>query len=114
MPAIPSWPLRVLLDENLPHDLAALLVGHEAETVAGCGWSGTKNGELLRLASDRHQAFLTMDRRLPDQHPPGDLPFAVILVIARSSRMLDLEPLVPKILAALETADPGTLTTVAT
>ena len=27
-PAIPSWPMRVLLDENVPVDLAGLLVGH--------------------------------------------------------------------------------------
>ena len=105
--------MRVLLDENLPHDLAALLVGHEAETVAGCGWSGTKNGELLELASARHDAFLTMDRRLPDQHRVQDLPFAVLLLVARSNRMADLRPLVPGVLAALETAAPGALTTVA-
>jgi predicted nuclease of predicted toxin-antitoxin system len=105
--------VRVLLDENLPHDLAALLVGHQADTVAGCGWSGTKNGELLRLASTNHQAFLTMDRRLPDQQHLEDFPFAVLLLLAPSNRMFHLRPLVPHILAALDTAAPGTLTTVA-
>jgi predicted nuclease of predicted toxin-antitoxin system len=105
--------VRVLLDENLPHDLAALLRGHDAETVAGCGWSGTKNGELLQLASNRYQAFLTMDRRLPEEQQLQGLPFAVLLLIAPTNRMVDLRPLVPSILAALETALPGTVTTVA-
>jgi predicted nuclease of predicted toxin-antitoxin system len=105
--------VRVLLDENLPHDLAALLEGHEADTVAGRGWSGTKNGELLRLASVGYEAFLTMDRRLPDQQRIQDLPFAVVLIAARSNRMADLRPLVPELLNVLESVVPGTLTVVA-
>ena len=40
--------MRVLLDEQLPVDLAAELSGHTVDTVAGRGWAGIKNGELLR------------------------------------------------------------------
>lgn len=40
--------MRVLLDENIPVDLAGLLSGHDAQTVSGLGWDGVKNGELLR------------------------------------------------------------------
>jgi hypothetical protein len=43
--------VRVLLDENLPHDLIAALVGHSVSTVQGLGWDGTKNGALLKRAS---------------------------------------------------------------
>ena len=50
--AIPFWPVRVLLDENLPRALAAELTGHHVSSVQAEGWSGTKNGALLRrLAS---------------------------------------------------------------
>jgi len=73
--------VRVLLDENLPHDLSKLLVGHEADTVAGCGWAGIQNGELLRRASGDYQAILTMDRRMPQQQAV-DTPFAIILIAA--------------------------------
>ena len=38
--------MRILLDENLPVDLAAELVGHEVDTVVGLGWTGVGNGEL--------------------------------------------------------------------
>lgn len=41
----------VLLDENLPLDLAAEIRGHEVNTVRGLGWTGTENGELMRLAA---------------------------------------------------------------
>jgi len=101
--------VRVLLDENLPRDLTALLLGHRADTVAACGWSGVRNGELLRLASGNYDAFLTMDRLLPEQQKIEALPFAVILVVAPSNRMAHLSPLAPSILAALSDASPGEL-----
>ena len=43
--------MRVLLDENLPLDLARELLGHDVQTVAGLGWEEVKNGELLRRAA---------------------------------------------------------------
>lgn len=60
--------MRVLLDENVPHDLKANLVGHEVMTVQGLGWSGTLNGELLERASGAVDAFVTVDRKLEHQH----------------------------------------------
>jgi len=101
--------VRVLLDENLPRDLAALLVGHQADTVAGRGWSGVRNGELLRLASGNYDAFLTMDRLLPGQQKVEALPFAVILLVAPSNRMAHLAPLAPSVLEALSDVSPGKL-----
>ena len=59
--------MRVLLDENLPVDLAAELVGHEPATVAGLGWRGVKNSELLSRAQNRFEVLLTMDRNLEFQ-----------------------------------------------
>jgi predicted nuclease of predicted toxin-antitoxin system len=104
--------VRVLLDENLPHDLAALLIGHQVETVAGRGWSGVQNGALLALAAADYDAFLTMDQRLPEQQSIAPLPFGVILIKAASNRMRDLQPVVPEILRALPTLGPGSLLSV--
>ena len=101
--------MRVLLDENLPHDLAALLVSHQVETVAGRGWSGIENGELLALAAAEFEAFLTMDRRLPEQQNIARLSFGVLLIQAPSNRMRDLRPVVPGILNALPALKPGTV-----
>jgi predicted nuclease of predicted toxin-antitoxin system len=36
--------MRILLDEDLPRRLGALLIGHELATVQRRGWSGIKNG----------------------------------------------------------------------
>jgi len=104
--------VRVLLDENLPHDLAELLVGHHVETVAGRGWSGIQNGELLTFAAAEFEAFVTMDRRLPEQQNIAQLSFGVILIQAPSNRMRDLRLVVPSILDALPTLRPGTLLSV--
>lgn len=49
--------MRVLLDENVPVDLALELGGHEVATVIGLGWEGIKNGELLRRAGGRFDAL---------------------------------------------------------
>jgi PIN like domain len=101
--------VRFLLDENLPHDLAILLTGHDVSTVQGIGWAGVKNGELLRRASGRVDAFLTMDRKLERQQNLTDLTFGVVIIAAKSNRIQDLQPLIAEILAALGRVAVGTI-----
>ena len=101
--------MRVLLDENLPHDLIAKLSGHTVSTVQGMGWAGVENGELLRRASGLTDVFITMDRRLEHQQDIAALPFGVILLVARSNRVQDLLPLVPDLLATLARIGAGKL-----
>lgn len=67
--------MRVLLDENIPVDLAGLLSGHDAQTVSGLGWDGVKNGELLRRMQGTFDALVTMDRNLPHQQKLAVQPF---------------------------------------
>src|SRR5262245_47339898 len=93
--------MRVLLDECVPRPLAALLHGHEVVTVAGAGWAGKKNGELLRLAGSRYDVFVTIDQNLEYQQHLRDAPLAVVVLVSRSNRFRDLEPLLPKLLEAL-------------
>jgi hypothetical protein len=57
--------VRVLLDEQLPRQLARYISGHEVRTVQQEGWAGLKNGELLRRAvAGRFEVFITADRVL--------------------------------------------------
>ena len=99
--------MRVLLDENLPHDLISELVGHEVLTVQGLGWAGAKNGDLLRHAKGRVAAFVTMDRKLEREHDLTALSFGVVVILARSNRMQDLQPLITGVLDALARIGPG-------
>jgi predicted nuclease of predicted toxin-antitoxin system len=99
--------MRLLLDEHLPIGLAAELHGHAVDSVSGRGWSGIKNGELLRLMSGQYDVLVTMDRSIEFQQRIARLPFGIVLVRAPSTRIQDLKPLVPSILSALDAVKPG-------
>ena len=99
--------MRVLLDENLPHDLISELSGHEVVTVQRLGWAGVKNGELLQRAGGRVDAFMTMDRTLEYEHDLTSLSFGVVVIRARSNRLQDLQPLMASVLEALGRITPG-------
>jgi hypothetical protein len=73
------------------------------------GWAGVENGDLLGRAAGQTDAFITMDRKLERQQDLSVLTFGVVLVTARSNRVQDLLPLVPKILPALAHIQPGRL-----
>lgn len=97
--------MKVLLDENLPHDLKPLLTGHETSTVQEVGWAGTKNGDLLQLAEGRFDAFLTADRNLRYQQNLSARKIAVIEL--PTNRWPLLRALATRISAAIASARPG-------
>lgn len=99
--------MRVLLDESLPSDLALDLQELEPATVIGLGWAGLKNGALLRQAVGRFDALITMDKNLQFQQNLATHAIAVVLIRARSNRIDDLRPLVPQIIGAVATCEPG-------
>ena len=99
--------MRVLLDEQLPRQLAPLLVGHEVSTVQRMGWAGLTNGELLRRAEAAgFDAFLTADQNLEFQQNLQLMGLRVVIVRAASNALEDLQPLVPSILAGIRKALP--------
>jgi hypothetical protein len=71
------------------------------------GWTAIKNGALLTLASRHFEVFVTVDRNLSFQQNLDSFPLAVVVLQARTNRLADLRPLVPKLLAAIGSAAPG-------
>ena len=60
--------MRVLLDECVPRPLGHELTEHEVSTVQELGWSGTKNGELLRRTAEASfDVLVTTDQNLEHQ-----------------------------------------------
>jgi hypothetical protein len=102
--------VRILLDECVDRRLARDITGHHVDTVAGLGWAGVKNGELLARAQSRFDAFVTVDRNLAFQQNTPTYTLAVVILRARSNRLADLRPLVPRLLELLPSAAPGKLT----
>jgi len=74
--------VRILLDENIPADLAADLPGHQVDTVCGVGRAGVGNGKLLRRASGLYDAFVTMDRSI--EHQQNVAKFAMRIIVLRA------------------------------
>ena len=99
--------MKILLDESVPRRLAAAFPeSFRVRTVQQMGWAGTQNGELLRLAADHgFDALVTVDRGFAHQQNVKNLPLQVVIMIARRTRLQELQPLVGKVLAAL-TTDP--------
>jgi hypothetical protein len=104
--------MRVLLDECVPRALRHELPGHDVKTVAEAGWAGVKNGKLLRLAADRFDVLLTVDRNLEYQQNFQGAAIAVVVVHAPSNDIAVLQPLMPQVLAAIPRAARGKVTNV--
>ena len=97
--------MRVLLDECLPKRLKRELVGHDVKTAPEMGWASKRNGELLALAVNSFDVFLTADRNLSYQQDVSAFDIAIVVLAARGNRLDDLRPLVPRLLEVLRTAD---------
>ena len=101
--------MRILLDECLPKDLAGELTGHVVKTVPQAGWASISNGKLLGLiaASGKFDLFLTVDKNLPQQNKTRTLPFAIVVMRAKSNRLPHILPFAPEILRRLVEFQPG-------
>ena len=104
--------MNILIDECIDRKLARLLSFHTVKTVPLLGWAGIKDKELLRLAALEFDVFITVDRNLPFQQNLAVLDMAVLVLQASSNRLADLQVLIPKILAIVDTAPKGTATVV--
>jgi len=101
-----------LLDECVDRRLERDLVGHLVSTVPRKGWAGIKNGELLALAQNEFEAFITVDRKLAAQQDLAKFKIPVLLIRARTNRLEDIRPLVPELLKTLAGVRAGVLTTI--
>ena len=101
--------MKVLLDENLPHDLRHFIAGHDCFTVAFMGWKGVTNGALLaKAAGEGFDVVVTQDAGMQHQQNIEQIPVAVVAIRAQTNRLDDLRPLVPAILEALAELKPRT------
>lgn len=99
--------MRVLLDECIDWRLSRDVIGHDVKTARQMGWATIKNGELLALAAQQFDVFVTVDRNLTFQQNLAAFPIAVLVLRARTNRLADLRPLIPALLSALPGLKPG-------
>jgi predicted nuclease of predicted toxin-antitoxin system len=99
--------VRILLDECVDQRLRRDLAGHDVVTVQEAGWAGKKNGELLALAAQSYDVFLTVDRNLYFQQNRANITITTLVMAARTNRLADLRPLAKDVLAELSVLKPG-------
>ncbi|MBC5794969.1 DUF5615 family PIN-like protein [Sphaerospermopsis sp. LEGE 00249] len=99
--------MKLILDECIDRRLTQEFIGYEIKTVPQMGWAGTKNGKLLALIEKEFDVFITVDRNLSFQQNLSQFNIAVVVLPAKSNRLMDLKPLVPKILDILSTVIKG-------
>ena len=99
--------MRVLLDECIDWRLSRDIVGHDVKTARQMGWASIQNGELLALAAQHFDVFVTVDRNLSFQQHLVSVQIAVLVLRAKTNRLADLRPLLPDLLQAIESAQPG-------
>jgi predicted nuclease of predicted toxin-antitoxin system len=105
--------MRLLLDECLPRKLKSAFSEHDCHTVSEAGWKGKDNGELLSLAEEAgFDVFLTVDQGVGYQQNLTNREIAVILVRARSNRLVDLVSCMPEIHTVLASIKHGQFVTV--
>jgi predicted nuclease of predicted toxin-antitoxin system len=102
--------MKLLLDENLPHQLRLEIQGYDCFTVAYMGWGGVKNGELMKLArSEGFDALITKDSGVQHEQNLVNLPIAVVILHAPSNDIEDIRPLLPSLTLVLGNLQPRQL-----
>ena len=95
--------MRILLDECVPKPLKRELLDYSIRTVVEMGWSGKKNGELLRLMKrEDFNVLLTTDQNLQHQQNLVQVGIVVIVMVASSNRLPELLPLLTNVRKALK------------
>ncbi len=88
--------MRILLDEQLPRELAGYLIHHSVQTVKQQGWAGLKNGVLLKnAAAAGFEALVTSDQNMQFQQNLKRAKLCIAVLVAISNKLEDLLPLVP-------------------
>ena len=99
--------MRLLLDENLPHQLRNEIVGHEVFTVAYMGWSGIDNGRLLQEAHRANfDGLISNDRGVEYGQDLAKLPIAVVVLLAEANTIESIRPLLAELHQVLEQLQP--------
>ena len=102
--------MKILLDECIDRRFARELGDHEVRTVPQMGWAGIKNGELMKLAEEEFDVFVTVDRNLSYQQNLSRFSIGLIVLRSRSNRLADLQPFTQEINEILPEVEQGKAT----
>ncbi len=77
--------MNIIIDECVPHIVKKRLPNRLIKTVQEMGWSGEKNGELLKLVEAEFDVFITSDKNLSYQQNLENRTIAIFTSSKQSS-----------------------------
>ena len=79
--------MKILLDECITKKIKKHLLNLDVTTVSETGWSGIKNGKLMKLCIE-HQIdiFLTIDKNIMYQQNLSNLEITIVILNTPSSK----------------------------
>ncbi len=72
--------MKIIIDECVPSIVKRGLPERQIVSVQEMGWSGIKNGELLKLVVDEFDVFITSDKNLRHQQNFTTLTISIIIL----------------------------------
>jgi hypothetical protein len=72
--------MRILFDQGTPVPLRKALLNHEVQTVFEMNWSGMGNGELLTIAEESFELFITTDQQLRYQQNLDERKLSILVL----------------------------------
>ena len=103
--------MRVLLDTGAPRGIASALRGHTVTESRSLGWDRLRNGDLLDAAeSAGFEVFPTTDKNIRYQQNLSKR--KILIVVLGRGRWRLIRPVLPRVVAAVNAAAPGSFTEV--
>jgi len=99
--------MRILIDECLDWRLSRALTEHYCVSVQQMNWGGLTNGMLLQKAQTEFDIFLTGDTNLSFQQNLTRFNIGVIILKARSTRLVHTAKLMPRVKTLLKSIKAG-------
>jgi len=98
--------MRILIDECVDPRVKRLFAD-EVKTVHEMGWDNLKDGPLLRLAQDRFDVFLTLDRNLEYQQNFRKFSLGFVVVQVPKNQISFFEQIRAELRTAVSAVSPG-------
>jgi hypothetical protein len=98
--------VRILLDHGTPAPLRRALAGHSVATAYEQGWATLTNGELLTVAEEAFDVFVTTDQNLRYQQNLAGRRLAILVLPTTSwPRLRPHAALIARAIASLGAGD---------
>jgi hypothetical protein len=99
--------MKILFDRGTPAPLRNALTAHTISTAYEMGWSHLDNGELLKRAEERFDAFITTDKNLRYQQNLEHRRLAILIL--PSTSWPTIQAYLSQIIAAVDQLQQGDL-----